>query len=71
MISAFYLLLLILTICYSQNGKWISNSKCNKCLQNYQNYIHTFNGPFSGTTQVSRYQKRKTNLDFTEATDSA
>ena len=31
---------------------------------------HPFNGPFSGTTQVSRYQKGKTNLDFTEATDS-
>jgi len=31
---------------------------------------HTFNGPFSGTTQVSRYQKGKTNLDFTEARDS-
>ena len=31
---------------------------------------HTFNGPFSGTTQVSRYQKSKTNLDFTEARDS-
>ena len=24
---------------------------------------------FSGTTQVSRYQKGKTNLDFTEARD--
>jgi len=33
-------------------------------------HTHTFNGPFSGTTQVSRYQKGKTNLDFTEATDS-
>jgi len=31
---------------------------------------HTFNGPFSGTTQVSRYQKGRTNLDFTEARDS-
>ena len=30
---------------------------------------HTFNGPFSSTTQVSRYQKGKTNLDFTEARD--
>jgi len=30
----------------------------------------TFNGPFSGTTRVSRYQKGKTNLDFTEARDS-
>ena len=29
-----------------------------------------FNGFFSGTTQVSRYQKSKTNLDFTEARDS-
>jgi len=36
------------------------------------NYIHThpFNIPFSGTTRVSRYQKGKTNLDFTEAIDS-
>jgi len=32
--------------------------------------LHTFNGPFSGTTQVSRYQKGKTNLDFTGARDS-
>ena len=30
----------------------------------------TFNGPFSGTTRVSRYQNSKTNLDFTEARDS-
>jgi len=29
-----------------------------------------FNGSFSGTTQVSRYQKGKTNLDFTEARGS-
>jgi len=28
-----------------------------------------FNGLFSGTTQVSRYQKGKTNLDFTGARD--
>jgi len=32
-------------------------------------HVHPFNGPFSGTTQVSRYQKGKTNLDFTEARD--
>ena len=31
---------------------------------------YLFNGPFSGTIQVSRYQKGKTNLDFTEAGDS-
>jgi len=29
-----------------------------------------FNGPFSRTTWVSRYQKGKTNLDFTVARDS-
>ena len=37
------------------------------------NYTHTHthvDGPFSGTTQVSQYQKGKTNLDFTEARDS-
>ena len=33
-------------------------------------HTHTFNGPFSGTTHVSRYQKGKTNLDFTETRDS-
>ena len=33
-------------------------------------YIHPFNGPFSGTTQVRQYQKGETNLDFTEARDS-
>jgi len=33
-------------------------------------HTHPFNGPFSGITQVSRYQKGKTNLDFTEARDS-
>ena len=31
---------------------------------------HAFNGPLSGTTRVSRYQKGKTSLDFTEARDS-
>ena len=31
---------------------------------------HPFKGPLSGTTRVSRYQKGKTNLDFTEARDS-
>jgi len=38
----------------------------------YQCYTHTqpFNGPFSGITWVSQYQKGKTNLDFTKARDS-
>ena len=33
-------------------------------------HTHPFNGPLSGTTQVSRCQKGKTNLDCTEARDS-
>ena len=33
-------------------------------------YIHPLNGTLSGTTQVSRYQKGKTSLDFTGARDS-
>ena len=30
---------------------------------------HPFNGPLSGTTRVSRYQKGKTSLKFTEVRD--
>ena len=33
-------------------------------------HTHPFNCSVSGTTRVSRYQKGKTNLDFTEARDS-
>ena len=33
-------------------------------------YTHPFSGSFSGTIRVSRYQKGKTNLDFTEARGS-
>jgi len=33
-------------------------------------HTHPFNGPLSGSTQVSWYHKGKTNLDFTEARDS-
>jgi len=36
----------------------------------FKTHTHPFNSPFSGTTQVSRYQKGKNNLDFTEARDS-
>jgi len=43
------------------------------CLQAYlvkdKTHTHPFNGPFPRTTQVSRYQKGKCNLDFTEARD--
>jgi len=37
---------------------------------NAHTHTHPFNGPLSRTTQVSRYQKGKTNRDFTEARDS-
>jgi len=37
--------------------QWISVNICVILL-----LLHMFNGPFSGTTQVSRYQKGKTNL---------
>ena len=43
---------------------------CTHARTHARMHTHTFNGPFSGTTQVSRYQKGKPNLDFTEARDS-
>jgi len=48
------------------------NQQCQSTHTHKHTHTHThpFNGPFSGTTRVSRYQKRKTNLDFTEARDS-
>ena len=39
-------------------------------LTNTHTHTHPFIGPLSGTTHVSRYQKGKTNLDFTGARDS-
>jgi len=41
-----------------------------KAIQPLHTHTQPFNGPFSGTIQVSQYQKGKTNLDFTEARDS-
>ena len=32
-------------------------------------HTHPFNGPFSATTRVSRYQKGKTGLDFTDGVE--
>ena len=42
----------------------------NNSILRTHTHTHPFNGPFSGSTQVSRYQKGKTNLDFTGARDS-
>jgi len=45
--------------------------KAPKCQLNLlHTHTHPFTGPLSRTTRVSRYQKGKTNLDFTEARDS-
>ena len=40
-------------------------------LKSWHTHTHThpFNGPLSRTARVSRYQKGKANLDFTEARD--
>jgi len=38
--------------------------------ENWHTHTHPFNGPLSGTTQVSRYQKGKTSVDFSDARDS-
>ena len=43
---------------------------CMRCSLITHTHTRPFNGPFSGTPRVSRYQKDKTNLDFTEARDS-
>ena len=55
-------------------NKWIANdfvyNNDNERSVNLAQHTHPFNGPFSGTTWVSRHQKGKTNLDFTEARDS-
>jgi len=40
------------------------------CNRHTHTHTHPFNGPFPGSTQVSRYQKGNTNLDFNEARDS-
>jgi len=45
------------------------SSRTHACAR-ARTHTHTFNGPLSGTTQVSWYQKGKTNLYFTEARDS-
>jgi len=56
---------LLLIFCSDSRG---ARERC--CSGHTEKHTHPFNGPFSGTTRVSRYQKGKTNLDFTEARDS-
>jgi len=49
---------------------WYVTSVSGRLCHHTYTHTHPFNGSFSGTTQVSRYQKGKTNLDFTEARGS-
>ena len=48
----------------------MSSKVCMVSTSHTHTHTHPLNGPLSGTTRVSRYQKGKTNLDFTEARDS-
>jgi len=52
----------------------VNTAACLCLLVRTRTHTHThtyrFNGPLSGITRVSRYQKGKTNLDFPEARDS-
>jgi len=45
-------------------------AQCYALVVVHATLTHPFNAPFSGTIQVSRYQKGKTSVDFTEARDS-
>ena len=59
---------------YHGNTMWSSCCPTNsvnalKAHSHHTRHTNLFNGPFSGTTQVSRYQKGKINLDFTGARD--
>ena len=56
-------LLALLTRCTDRPGSAYTTTSTHT-------HTHPFNGPLSGTTQVSRYQKGETNLDFTGARDS-
>jgi len=53
--------LLMMTMCFVT----MMSVKAKTCT-----HTHPFKGPLSWTTRVSRYQKGKTNLDFTDARDS-
>ena len=65
-----------LCVCLSQLRALQKRMNRSRCRSRYglgghaHTHTHPFNGPLSGTTRVSWYQKGKTNLDFTEARDS-
>ena len=53
---------------HNHNNSWLTVSRL--YVQHKHTHTHPFNGPLFRTTQVSWYQKGKTNLVFTEARDS-
>jgi len=53
----------------TKTDKYLTTEKYEGMIQ-IHTHTHPFNGSLYGTTRVSRYQKGKTNLDFTEAKDS-
>jgi len=53
---------LCMRLCFTKGWNTCTLTRHNSTIN-----THPFNGPLSGTTQVGRYQKGKTNLDFTEA----
>ena len=58
-----------MAVSFDPNFILTSSQSAASLVDKYITHTHPFNGPFSGTTQVSRYQKDKTNLDFAEARD--
>ena len=67
-------IIIIIMQCLMHHMSVIRMTNCRHKVTVYTKYIHAyihpFNSRFYGTTLVSRYQKGKTNLDFTEAGDS-
>ena len=58
-------------VCGSYYGYFTVQNSTYKCIhKQVAIHKHPFKGPFSRTNRASRYQKSKTNLDFTEARDS-
>ena len=56
---------------YFHTNAYYYDTRVNDYMQlRKHTHAHPFNGPYSRTTRVGRYQKGKTNLDFTEARDS-
>jgi len=63
-------LALVLTLSVSHSHTHTHTHTISSPFRKTHTHTHPFNGPLSGTTGVSRYQKGTTNLDFTEARDS-